>query len=256
VNLPQRPGLTRQENCYSILVYSPWVFGPRVKGRLRAAFAVSIAPRMKTNIYVDGFNLYYGALKDSPYRWLDLVALCQRLLPNDHVHRVRYFTANIAARPGDPPAAAQKRQRQQTYLRALQTLPEVSIHLGHYLSKTKRRPLAQPPANGPRTVEILDTEEKGSDVNLATYLLVDAFDQDCEAAVLVSNDSDLTFPIEMVRAKFGYPVGVLNPHPNVSQALKRVASFSRQIHASDLKATQLPPTLTDAHGTITKPHPW
>jgi uncharacterized LabA/DUF88 family protein len=211
---------------------------------------------MKTNIYVDGFNLYYGALKDSPYRWLDIVALCQRLLPQDQVHRVRYFTANIAARPGDPPTAAQKRQRQQIYLRALQTLPEVSIHTGHYLSKVKRRPLAQPPAVGPRTVEILDTEEKGSDVNLATYLLVDAFDKDCDAAVVLSNDSDLTFPIDVVRKKFGYPVGVLNPHQNVSQALKRVASFYRQIHTNDLKAAQLLPTLTDAHGSITKPMSW
>ena len=32
-------------------------------------------------VYIDGFNLYYGAVKDSPYRWLDLGALCAHMLP-------------------------------------------------------------------------------------------------------------------------------------------------------------------------------
>jgi hypothetical protein len=51
-----------------------------------------------TNVYVDAFNLYYGSLKGTPYRWLDLGALCARLLPKDQINRIRYFTATVSAR--------------------------------------------------------------------------------------------------------------------------------------------------------------
>ena len=74
-----------------------------------------------TIVYIDGFNLYYGALKGSPYKWLDLEALCRRLLPKDEISQIRYFTARISARPDDP----QQPQRQQTYLRALDSLQTV-----------------------------------------------------------------------------------------------------------------------------------
>ena len=122
---------------------------------------------MLTNVYVDAFNLYYGCLKGTSYRWLDLDAFCRQLLPRDRIHRIRYFTALVSGRPGD----VQQPQRQQTYLRALRTIPHLSIHLGHYLSHPVRMPLARPPSVGPQTVEVLRTEEKGSDVNLASYLL-------------------------------------------------------------------------------------
>lgn len=116
--------------------------------------------------------------------------------------------------------------------------------------------LANPPAGGSRFVRVVKTEEKGSDVNLATLLLIDAFDNDFEAAAIITNDSDLTLPIRLVRAKFGADVGVLNPHPNTSHALRLVASFYRPIRAGALAQSQFPPTLTDAHGTITKPASW
>lgn len=105
-------------------------------------------------------------------------------------------------------------------------------------------------------VECIKTEEKGSDVNLATWLLCDGFDKDCELAVVISNDSDLCLPIEVARAKLGLTVGVLNPHQNPSHALQRVASFYRPIRAGAVAASQFPPILTDANGTITKPSRW
>ena len=79
-----------------------------------------------------------------------------------------------------------------------------------------------------QTVAVLKTEEKGSDVNLATYLLMDAFDQDYELALVVSNDSDLVGPIEVVQRRFGLPVGVVNPHRTTSHALRVAASFYRR----------------------------
>jgi hypothetical protein len=113
---------------------------------------------MTTTVYIDGFNLYYGALRGSTYTWLDLEALSHRLLPKDTINKARYFTARIAARPGDP----QQAQRQETYLRALRTLPLVTIHYGHFLTHTVRMPLANPGHSGPRTAEVFKTEEKGS----------------------------------------------------------------------------------------------
>lgn len=142
---------------------------------------------MGTIVYIDGFNFYYGAVKGTPHKWLDLEALARRLLPRDEIIKVRYFTARISSRPDDPQQAV----RQETYLRALSTLPLVEMHFGHYVTRTTRMPLATPPDRGARTVEVLKTEEKGSDVNLATYLLLDAFRGNCDTAVVVSNDSDL-----------------------------------------------------------------
>lgn len=118
---------------------------------------------MGTNVYVDAFNLYYGCLRGTPYRWLDLGALCTRLLPKDRINRIRYFTATVSARPDNPDSP----QRQQIYLRALETILSLSVHYGHYLTHVTRMPLAKPRLSGTRTEEVVRTEEKGSDVNLA-----------------------------------------------------------------------------------------
>ena len=63
---------------------------------------------MVTSLYIDGFNLYYRALKDTPFRWLDLRKLAETLFPQDVIRRVCYFTARLDARPGNPsiPTAA------------------------------------------------------------------------------------------------------------------------------------------------------
>lgn len=207
---------------------------------------------MITNVYVDGFNLYYGCLKDTAYRWLDLSTLCRLLLPAYDIHRIRYFTARLNHRPDNP----QQRQRQQTYLRALATIPNLSIHYGHFLSHTARMPLAHPPVGGPNVVEALRTEEKGTDVNIATAILVDAFTADCEMVALLSNDSDLKTPLEVVRDRLGLRVGVYNPHKVRSHALAQAVDFYRHIRNGPLRASQFPPQLTDAQGIITKPASW
>ena|SRR6266508_2276507 len=207
---------------------------------------------MATIVYVDGFNLYYGALKGTPYKWLDIHALSRRLLPNDHIVTIRYFTAMVAARPGDP----RQPQRQQAYLRALRTLPGVAIHLGHYLTHPARMALVDPPANGPRTVEVMRSEEKGSDVNIATYLLLDAFQGRCDTAVVVSNDSDLREPIRVAEQELGVKVGIVNPHPAARRSRALRASFFKQLRPSVLASCQLPPVLKDAQGEIRKPATW
>jgi hypothetical protein len=206
-----------------------------------------------TNVYIDGFNLYYGCLKGTPYKWLDLDALCRRLLPKHRIGRIRYFTAIVSARPDDPSGP----DRQRIYLRALETFPHVSIHLGHFLTNQVRMPLAAPRPRGPRTVEVIKTEEKGSDVNLATYLLADAFRKDCEAAVVITNDSDLKEPIRVVRHELRLPVGVVNPHPARFRSRDLLdVTFFKQLRPPILATCRLPDVLTDQHGTIHKPATW
>lgn len=207
---------------------------------------------MKTYVYVDGFNLYYGSLRNTPFRWLDLGQLCRLLLPAHEIERINYYTARVGARLSDPTQPL----RQQTYLRALGTLPEVRIHFGHYLSHEVRMPLARPAPYGPRFASVLKTEEKGSDVNLATHLVSDAYEDRFECAVLVTNDSDLREPVELLTQRLRRRVGILNPHRHPSLTLVRAATFFKTIRRGALRASQFRDVLHDAHGEIRKPPGW
>ncbi|MCY3655339.1 MAG: NYN domain-containing protein [Chloroflexi bacterium] len=218
---------------------------------------------MRFNVYVDGFNLYYGALRGQPYRWLNLRAFAQRLVrPTDEVHRIRYFTALVRPFPNDPEAP----ERQATYLRALGTVPGLHLHEGQFL--VSERTMLRADGGGP--VRVIRSEEKGSDVNLATHLLLDAFDDDYEAALVISNDSDLAEPIRLVQERFRRPIGVVFPVLSRNQsgerrppsnALQRVAAFRRFITPSRrrrrlLAECQFPETLTDVRGTFSRPPAW
>jgi hypothetical protein len=213
---------------------------------------------VKTNVYVDGFNLYFGCFKnprhpnDRRYRWLDIAAFCQAALPHDQINRIRYFTARLTGTPLDPDLPV----RQQAYLRALNTIPNLTIHHGHFLSTRKTGLLVGPTGPGTSLATVEVWEEKGSDVNLATHLLVDAFDQDYELAVIISNDSDLVGPIRVIREKFGLRVGVLNPQSNVSHALRLATHFYREVPRVMLDRSQFRDPMTDARGIFRKPKGW
>lgn len=204
----------------------------------------------KTIVYVDGFNLYYGALKRTPYKWLDLAALCRQLLPRDDIVAINYYTALVSARPGNPSAP----NDQQIYLRALRTVPNLSITLGHFLTHSVQMSLSG--ASPTKRVWVNKTEEKGSDVNIAAHLVRDACLKRFDVAVLITNDSDLAEPVRVVRQEFGMPVGILNPHQHHSVQLKRLATFLKRIRQSHLLASQFPPDLTDSKGAFHKPPNW
>ncbi len=209
-------------------------------------------------MYVDGFNLYYGAMKGQGpgYKWLDLSALCRRLLPENDIRRIRYFSARLTARPDD----LRLPERQAAYLRAVGTLPEVSTHLGQFKVSYPRMPLYDKglkPGEKPQTVKVIKTEEKGSDVNLATYLILDACRADCEVAVVITNDSDLAEPIRLARDELGITVGVVNPHQTTKRSREIEATFFRQLRSNVVAACQFPDELVDAEGrTIHKPKTW
>ena len=209
--------------------------------------------RERVIVYVDGFNLYYGAARAAA-KWLNLAALCERLArPSDELLAIKYYTALISARPHDVEAPV----RQQMYLRALKTIPNLSIHYGHFLSHPVRMPLAASVASGNvEYVEVLKTEEKGSDVNLASHLLRDAYTDRFSLAVVLSNDSDLAEPIRIVRQELGMRVGIWNPQKNPSRVLQRHADFFKKIREQALRECQFPSTLRDAHGWFRKPRAW
>ncbi len=201
----------------------------------------------RTYVYIDGFNLYYGCIRNSPYRWLDLFRFAQAMLPKNNVLRVKYFTAIVKSTSGDPT----KEVRQQTFLRALRTIPQIEIFLGSFQAHAVKRPRA----DGNGSVEVIDMKEKGSDVNLATELLVDGFTGAYEVAVIVSNDSDLVAPVRAAR-KLGKPVGIINPHQRQSIDLRGCASFVKEVRTWALAQSLLPPVLSDANGEIHKPSGW
>jgi len=207
---------------------------------------------LRTFVYIDAFNLYYGALRKSPFRWLDLQKLCQLMLPKNDVQAIKYFTALVSARPGD----ADQPLRQQLYIRALKTIPNIEIIYGHYLTHVVRMPKATPPGAKQEYVQVIKTEEKGSDVNLATHLVHDAHLNRFDIAVVISNDSDLLAPIQLIRSQLSKKVGVLNPQKNPSRAILPHVDFFKQIRSGVLRDSQFPDTFNDPHGTITKPTRW
>ena len=207
---------------------------------------------MITNVYVDGFNLYYGALKGTPYKWLNIGHLCRLLLPNNSINRIKYFTARVSARAGDLGQPV----RQDIYLRALRTLPNAEIIFGHFLTNVVKMPLAGCTLNNQKYASVLKTEEKGSDVNLATHLLYDGFKGNYQEAILISNDSDLLEPIKIITGELKLRVGVLNPHPKPSRALSRHASFIKQIRKGALSVSQFSVQLQDVNGIFHKPATW
>ncbi|MCW2843474.1 MAG: hypothetical protein JWN22_1390 [Nocardioides sp.] len=199
---------------------------------------------MRVGVYVDAFNLYYGARdrcgRSSPgWRWLDVRGLVSDVVARQATYdsqwmdaeldRVVYCTARISAKTN--PSG---HKDQDTYLRALIASGAVDdVEYGTYVSRVKMAPVAtkdrkgrpvlvgpqwplvvqdglrQPVQSGTFLVSYLHTEEKGSDVNVATRMLIDVLRAEVDAVVMVSNDSDLKLPV--TEAKALVPVGLINP---------------------------------------------
>lgn len=206
---------------------------------------------MKMNVYIDSFNLYYGCLKKNPsVKWLDILKLCSFLFPKDEVQSIKYYTAAVKLRANDPDI--DKPNRQQIYFRALRTVPNLEIIYGSFLSHT----VSMKRADGSGYASVIKTEEKGTDVNIATHLVHDAHNKEFEIAVVISNDSDLVEPIRIVTQELGLPVIVVSPFERNSIELKKIASSVRHIRQGILRVSQFPDMLEDEIGKFTKPETW
>jgi hypothetical protein len=184
-------------------------------------------------------------------KWVDLGSLSRALLLRDQeLGRIRYFTAPAQSFVPNP----EQTIRQQTYFDALNTIPDLSIHKGKFKPQKKRRPLDKDLS---KFVWIHDMEEKGSDVNLATHLLLDAMKGDMEAALVVTDDTDQIEPLRRVRTDLGIKVGVASPRQRRELSMIVRASYYRPIWPAWLKQHQMPDTITTQdERTIQRPEEW
>ncbi len=177
--------------------------------------------------------------------------LCDKMLPKDDVQKIYYFTANVKPRPDNP----QVHIRQLTYLRALSTEPRIHIVKGQFLSHEKYMRLAKPYKNR-KYAQVIVTEEKGSDVNIATWLMFDASRGHFDTAVVISNDSDLVSPIKFVTKVYGKMIGLIFPSQIPSNQLRKHATFIKQIRTGVLGVCQFPSQMKDSKGQFHKPSDW
>jgi len=242
---------------------------------------------MRVGVYVDGYNLYYGARQScgrgvAGWRWIDVRSLVTAMIPRSWqgatLEKVTYCTARVDA-VTNPSAHAD----QDVYLKALRSSGSVDwIEYGTYVARVKRgliatedpktkRPVVmgshwplmvrsatgQDVPNASFMVTYLHLEEKGSDVNVASHLLLDVLSGDVDAAVVVSNDSDLKLPVRETRNRV--PLGLINPRVGhiagdlTGKPTDGVGGhWWRKLQAADYRAHQLP----NPAGGFTRPVGW
>lgn len=200
-------------------------------------------------VYIDDFNLYYGMRSKGwrRYNWLNVQLLAQQLLrPGQCLVGTKYFTSWVSSTSPDP----EKNRRQNIYVEALGTLTNVDIYYGHYLEKT-----VECFSCGAKW---LMPEEKMTDVNIAVEMMVDAFQDRWDTALLISGDSDLTAPIQNIRRFFpAKRVVVAFPPDRHSAQLQKVAHAYFTIGRRKLAVSQFPETVRKADGfELTRPVVW
>lgn len=226
---------------------------------------------MRTIAYIDGFNLYFGCLKESEYKWLDLVKLCERIAfehnPNTDLVQVKFFTADVKANLSRHGQAAQ--HSQHNYHRALQSLypsPQLEIIKGYHSEQVTTQPPYQEGDKRPRHGEVVKVwriEEKQTDVNIAINMCCDAIEKRCDAMLVFSNDSDLVPAIEIVKAyQPASDVGVIIPRregvPRLhNRNLSAIADWTRDaILTRELAECQLPRLVPTSKKPAIKPDYW
>lgn len=245
---------------------------------------------MRVGVYVDAYNLYYGGRhscgRGTPgWRWLDVRSLVDSVIrtqgawTNAQIARVVYCTARVDART-NPSAQAD----QDVYLKALLAARSVDhIEYGHYVARTKTGLLAvngnkpglppqvvtsqwpvmvrdnsgAPVRDAQFMVSYLHLEEKGSDVNVAAHLLLDVLGGAVDAAVVISNDSDLAFPVKAARERV--PVGLINPRDTPTAGVlqgSKTEGVGNHWWWKLKKQAFLRNQLPEPAGTYTKPIGW
>lgn len=243
---------------------------------------------MNIGVYVDGYNLYYGGRSicgrgTVGWRWLDVRGLAQSVIQSHSgwkgpfALRIVFCTARIKGQSN-----TSSQQDQDTYLRALSKSGAVDVlEFGTYVERVATNPLATIGRKGRPILTTADwpvmvkdstgwdvpnatfmasvarREEKGSDVNVAAHLLVDVLTETVEAAVVISNDSDLKLPVQIARNRVsvglvnptrGYPAGALNAAPTVGAG----GHWWYQLTAADFNGSQLPSPVAG----LTRPSGW
>jgi len=232
---------------------------------------------LRTRVYIDGYNLYYGCLKHTAHKWLDVFALLQRILPTVLYEQngvparsefctpaVKYFTApilNSFARSADSVSC------QSQYHAALRGHlgNKLEIITGYYDARPARAHvwLGSTPASQCPTADIWKLEEKQSDVALALHAFCDAVLGDVDQVIVITNDSDFAPAMQMIRQHTSAVIGVIAPvragggNSKVNRELSRHAHWTRtHILDEEFAASQLPPVVRLTGGAVHKPLSW
>lgn len=218
---------------------------------------------LRTIVFIDGYNLYYGIVRHTPYKWLDIFKLFQErlLLPETELLEVRYYTAPVLGSLCDDPASP---QRQRQYLQALRKLhPEkIAIFEGKLVKSTPILRLAEPIPAAPELTmaRVVTLTEKKTDVNIASDMLTAAFLGQCEQVVLCSNDSDMEGALKAIRQHCpAVRVGLVTPiassdHRQICKELKALSHWVKVLKLDDMAQAQLPHKIPGT--SITKPSSW
>jgi hypothetical protein len=230
---------------------------------------------LKTRIYIDGYNLYYGCLKGTPYKWLDLIKLFTNYIlpsssPNDfslNEQSIKFFTADIVGKAAKSPDSLND---QQTYHRALKFSSQnnqLEIIKGYYSVTASRafridENTPNKPPNECDYVKVWKLEEKQTDVNIAVEAVYDVLtDSSIEQVVFVTNDTDLATALAKIKSLNRVKIGLVIPttdrvrKPNVE--LDKLADWTRKnISIDELQSSQLPRVIQGGRKVATKPTGW
>lgn len=249
------------------------------KSRRKPVFPLLEGEFVKTRIYIDGYNFYYGCLRGTSLKWLDLLKLFkehvlpsvyaeidgQKIIPDLNDLSVKYFTAEILEKASK---AADSLDCQKRYLSALAnwSSDELEIIKGRYSlieARAKQIDAKNPklPPNKCVEVDIWKLEEKKSDVNLALHLLKDTLLDGVQHVVVVTNDTDIEPALSMVRQLTKAVVGLVVPttdhtrNPNAELA-EKAHWVRRHITFDELKGSQLPRVIPGPRRVSSKPESW
>ena len=203
--------------------------------------------KLRTIVYIDGYNLYYGlrAAYKTKYKWLDLQALAYSFIQqNMDIVAVKYFTAISKS-------DSKTKMKQEIFLKALSShCDKLKIIYGRFLSKTRQ------------CRECGDKykyyEEKKTDVNIACQILNDAHLDNYDYCYIVSGDSDLVPPVAIIKEQFpNKKIIIANPPKRKSDELCKVADGFFSISKLKIQTNQLPHTVINKNGKkLTKPEAW
>jgi uncharacterized LabA/DUF88 family protein len=258
---------SRPQSVYSSLHDSPfdrlvWPSALRATGRLRAALSF-LEMALRTIVYVDGYNLYYGLLRKSKLKWLDLVVLFNEHVLDDsaNVIEVRYYTAPVLGRMSDNPESP---QRQRRYLQALRKVHSTGLVIveGRIMATTPFQRLVNPIPEAPHLdkVQVYDFNEKKTDVNLASDMIAGAWTNAYDQAVLCSNDSDLEGAFATIRRHHpSIRLGLVAPitgddHRRISKDLSKYADWAKILSPVHIANSQLPDRIP--HSALRRPETW
>ena len=211
--------------------------------------------RKSTFVYIDGFNLYYR-LKKTSYKWLNLEKFAHACLnPEEHdIRKIKFFTARVKKSTDDP----DKTMRQDIYLQAIQTLPNVEIVWGQFKRRTIKGLLCD--SKGRETkqkVRVSKFEEKKSDVNIATDMIEDGYRGEYECATLISNDTDLVTPLLRIKHNLKKLVVVVSPYEKIHIELKKASHYAKSIKSDDIfQKSQFPLKINTPKEKIHCPKSW